>query len=133
MQPSHPTAERRRPVALVVTAAIFPMILACGLADADTNSLSISVDASPTTLDVGSSVVVRTQATGQSLLRTVVEYGDGNADTIETVGSEQNLTLPGHVYTQAGTRTIRATAVDAFLGELFDEVSVTVQDTVSNP
>lgn len=113
--------------------ALFTLIGACGLADADSTDLTISVDASPRTLDVGSSVVVQTRATGQSLLRTVVEYGDGNADTVETVGSEQNLTLPAHVYTQAGTRTIRATVVDAFQGELFDEVAVTVQDTASNP
>lgn len=108
---------------------LFASMVACGLADADEQTLTMMVTATPLTIPVGSSVTISTSATGQSLFRTVVEYGDGFADSIGTVGSEHR-TNRTHTYNFVGAQTIRATAFDALLGETFDEVTVDVQDTI---
>ena len=108
---------------------LFASMVACGLADAEEQTLSMMVTATPTTITVGSSVTISTSATGQSLFRTVVEYGDGFSDSIGTVGSEHR-TNRTHTYNLVGSQTIRATAFDALLGETFDEVTIEVQDTI---
>jgi hypothetical protein len=120
---------QRRSRSILTSLMLFVGVAGCGLADAETNSLSMAVTASPLVVPVGTIVDVMTSATGQSLIRTVIEYGDGFADSIGTVGSEQRSTRP-HVYTFPGSMTIRATAFDALLGEAFDEVTIEVQDTV---
>ncbi len=120
----------RRGLTLVCASVSFAFLAACGLADADTKTLSMSVDASPVIVPVGTAVTIRTDATGQSLFRTVVEYGDGVADSSGTVGSEHRTTRD-YTYTLPGQRTIRATAFDAVLGETFDEVTITVQDVAN--
>ena len=52
---------------------LFASMVACGLADAEEQTLSMMVTATPLTITVGSSVTISTSATGQSLFRTVVE------------------------------------------------------------
>lgn len=119
----------RRSRSVFATLALFVGVGGCLSAEADTNSLSMAVTATPLVVPVGTIVTVMTDATGQSLWRTVIEYGDGFADSVGTVGSEHRSMRP-HVYTFPGSMTIRATAFDALLGEAFDEVTIEVQDTV---
>lgn len=121
----------RTGIPLLITFA-FAGLAGCGLADAEPRTLSITVEATPATVSLGSAITVSTRATGQSLFQTVIEYGNGFADTVGTVGFEQNLSLT-YRYPSAGTQTIRATAFDALLGEEFAETVVNVQDnTTSN-
>ncbi|MFT5434153.1 MAG: hypothetical protein ACI9OJ_004866, partial [Myxococcota bacterium] len=67
----------RRSRLFFATLALFVGVGGCLLADADTNSLSMAVTATPLVVPVGTIVTVMTDATGQSLWRTVIEYGDG--------------------------------------------------------
>jgi len=110
--------------------ALFAGLLGCGLADAATGTLSAEVSVTPDSVLVGESVLVRLDATGQSLYSMRLDLGDGQVDSTGVVGSKFGATRT-HVYGAAGTRTITATLQDAELGEISATATVTVHDTTS--
>ena len=104
---------------------------ACGLTEAQSFPLSLTLSVDPPTVPAGESVTVRAEARGQSLVWIVMEYGDTGVDTFLTVGFEQAVNAT-HRYDQPGEKVLRATVRDGVLGEEAQITTVLVTDSVGS-
>ena len=71
-------------------------------------------------------VVFEFRATGASLTRVVLDYGDGAVDSVEAFGASEASGSPTHAYAAPGTYRASASAVDAQRGTTMTAVTVTI-------
>jgi len=106
-------------------------VAACGLTDAQSFPLTITLEVVPPSAAAGETVNVRAAARGQSLVWIVMEYGDTGVDTFLTVGFEQTVNAT-HTYDVPGEKVLRATVRDAVLGEEAQIATLQVTDSVGS-
>ena len=106
-------------------------LLACGITEAESFPLSLTLRAEPATVSAGETVNVRAEARGQSLVWIVLEYGDTGVDTFLTVGNEGAISGT-HRYDVPGEKVLRATVRDAELGEQQALATVQVTDSAGS-
>ena len=77
---------------------------------------------------VGEPFTFRFEAAGSSLVRVVLSYGDGAADTLLTFGSVTAASSRTHAYTAPGRYTAEVRAEDALSRTATDSVHVQVEE-----
>lgn len=88
--------------------------------------LSIELSVTPTTQTAGVPVDWTTSAVGTSLLGTVVEFGDGMADSAAALGAQSQSLSNQKIYDSVGVYTVIARIEDSLLGESEDTVTVEI-------
>jgi hypothetical protein len=88
--------------------------------------LSIELIVTPTTQTLGDSVVVRTSAQGTALAGTILDYGDGQVDSIPGANASTQGAVRGYTYQAVGTYTITATVEDVVQGSRSAQATVEI-------
>lgn len=117
----------------ILSAPLLAGVLLFGLACTDTsvgggNPLSITLTVDPS---VGTAAVdtftFQYQAEGTDLLGVVLEFGDGQVDSLSALGAVTAGATRLHVYEDPGTYSAIASVIEAVGATLADTVSVEVQ------
>ena len=116
--------RRRAPLVALLLGAL--LAVACTTDDPFQPGVSISLTATPPRTGVGMDVVFEFRATGASLTRVVLDYGDGAVDSVEAFGASEASGSPTHAYAAPGTYRASASAVDAQRGTTMTAVTVTI-------
>ena len=93
----------------------------------ETQRLSIVMQADPATANVGDTVRFHTNVQSTRLTKIEVSYGDARTDSTAFPEASSAQWTFKHVYAQAGTYQVEATAVDITAGIAKASVSVTIQ------
>ena len=103
--------------------------LSCSTSTADVGkALSIELSVDRTSGVAGVDVFTfRYEASGQDLLGVVLEFGDGQADSLATLGSTTAGATRPHTYVDPGSYSAIARVLEAFGQLLADTVMVRVQ------
>lgn len=88
--------------------------------------VTIKLTANKTAVPAGGSVTFAYDVKGTYIEGVVIEYGDGAADTVYTVGSQTASGTFGHAFELPGSYTVVATAEDSATGVATAEVLITV-------
>ena len=93
--------------------------------------ISIEVTSTHTTATVGQEVTFNYDASGPSLVRVVLEYGDGIADTVGTAGATSAQGHRDHTFQAAGSYVVTGFAVGVNDAASTDNVTVTISSSGS--
>jgi len=115
-------------VVIAASLAIGAVLSACSESTIDVagGPLSVIVTVDPITQTVGQEVTVRAEVRGTSLSGTILDFGDGEVDSIAAFGANTQTVTQMKVYQLAGTYTIVATAEDPSQGSSSDQVTVQI-------
>ena len=129
---AHTQGQGRLPalvaVGIMASLTLGAVLLACSesVVDACGGALSVVVTVDPPSQTVGQAVTVRSTANGTSLDGTIIDYGDGQVDSVGAFGAcTQTVTQP-KTYDSAGTYTVIATIEDLSQGSASDQVMVQI-------
>jgi len=92
---------------------------------------TLSLTADRTSAVTNEDVTFLYDAAGTSLIRVVLAYGDGTADTVDAFGAVTASGQRSHAYAVSGTYQVEGTAEDAVGGAAADTVTVRIDP--SNP
>jgi hypothetical protein len=101
-------------------------LVACRQTTAPPIAVSVSLVANTAVVPRGDTVTFVVNAAGNNLVGVVIDYGDEALDQYSTGGALSARVTFKHVYSVAGSYTIRATVTDAISGEREATVSVVV-------
>ena len=100
---------------------------ACDATPLEAIPLTVSVEASRTTVAPKDSIRFVIKAGGGALLALQADYGDGTSvDSYGTSGARTASVTFGHTYLTAGTYTVTATATDAAAGQKTATIQIRV-------
>lgn len=94
----------------------------------DERDTAVDLAAMPQQAAVGEEIDFEATAEGQSLARIVFYFGDGDSATAATFGAQEASANESHSYTEAGTFTASAVAVESFQDSARAEVTVTITE-----
>jgi hypothetical protein len=120
-----PTSRRRKVVRFLV-GALLPAALACGDGGVAPRPLNVTIEADKVAASTGESISFLVEAQGPRLLGVTINYGDGATDQLSINSATATTVGFRHVYTAAGTYTVRATALDALAGSKETSVEVRI-------
>ncbi len=109
------------------------LLVAAAVACSDTGvfvsgePVRITLEVDAPSLDQGETHRFRIEAGGRSLLGVVIEYGDGQVDSIIAAGAQTATHVQDHIYAEPGPYLVRARAEDANGDVARDSVAVTVR------
>jgi len=124
--------HRRRIVAAGLFVGLFvgafAALAACSSSSVDLQGgpLNVELTVTPNSLAAGGEVVIEASSIGTQLLGTVIDYGDGGADSIPASGAQTQTVTRPRIYPDTGTFTVRATVEDFSQGTTFSEAVITV-------
>ena len=98
-----------------------------GCISTDPHRLSIVMQADPATAQVGDTVSFYVSVQSTVLTEIEIHYGDGAMQEQPFPGANSAEWTFRHVYTQAGTFQVNATAIDATAGLASASLSVSIQ------
>ncbi len=88
--------------------------------------LDVTVTAEPTTQTVGQAIAIRADAVGTSLDGTILDFGDGQVDSVAAFGANTQTLTRLKTYAAPGTYIIVARAEDVTQGSKSAQVTVQV-------
>ena len=91
--------------------------VACRQTTAPPEEVTVTLESSQAATQRGDTVTFTVNAKGNNLLGVVVEFGDSGVDQYATGGAITASVTFKHVYTAAGTFTVRAIVTDAIAGD----------------
>jgi hypothetical protein len=119
-------ASCRRKVARFVVGALLPAALACGDGGVAPRPLNVTIEADKVAASTGESISFVVDAQGPRLLGVTINYGDGATDQLSINSATTTTVGFRHAYADAGTYTVRATALDAVAGSKETSVEVRI-------
>ncbi|MBI4540887.1 MAG: hypothetical protein HY704_15395 [Gemmatimonadetes bacterium] len=88
--------------------------------------LIIDLSADRSTARPGEEIAFQVQASGAYLAGIIINYADGQVDSVATGGARTASVRTRHAYTKAGTYVVRAIAEELSGSNAFDDVSVQI-------
>ena len=101
--------------------------LACSESSVEVGgTLSIQLTVTPATQTQGQPVQWQTSAAGRSLAGTVVDFGDGQVDSVAAMGAQTQALNNEKTYDSVGVFIVVAEVVDQLQGSAMDSATVEI-------
>ena len=102
---------------IVLLGLLATVAIACRQSVEPPTQISVSIQANTAVATRGDTVTFTVNATGNNLFGVIIDYGDSATDQYATGGALTARVTFKHVYSAAGSFTVRATVTDAIAGE----------------
>jgi hypothetical protein len=100
----------------IIGVALGIATIACRQTTEPPTALSVRLEANIATVPRGDTVTFEVNATGNNLVGVIVDYGDSSSDQYAMGGALTARVTFKHVYSAAGSFTVRASVTDAVAG-----------------
>ena len=108
----------------------FVAVLVCGACSEITfeggGPVTLTITPDRTTVPVGGTVTFDFSAKGSILIGVIMDYGDGESDSLDTAGAQTASGRFVHSFHAPGTFTVVGTLLDNLQGSVKTEVQITV-------
>jgi hypothetical protein len=123
-------ARRKGPlwVCGAIMVATTASLAACGGSGLEGGPISLEFSSDRTMAEVGEQIRFLSDARGSNIQATLIEYGDGDADTIFAFNSLTHRVSRPHAYEQPGSYVAQATVQDFFQGAVSQTIAIEITD-----